>query len=103
MAKAKFLKTPYDRRTEATRERLFPFDNWVTDKVYKQPDGLYVYKNQKGYIHILKPRRVNVDEKFSHYTIVDILLTAQDTLKEGHRYGIFITREECILKIEERM
>ena len=97
---AKEYKSPYDTRTKEARARLFPFTSWITNKVYKTPEGVYVFMNQKGYIHVLKPRKVSFDGQFSHYTIVDLLLTVQGAAKETSEYGYFKTREDCISRIE---
>lgn len=89
---------PYDVKTEQTRKRIFPFNSYRVNKVYEQ-NGLYVFCNQKGYIHALKPCQVRYDGVFSHYEITDYMLTPKDTFKQVSSYGCFKTREECIERI----
>ena len=81
-------------------DRLFPFNPYMPNKVYQQNDGLYVFKNTKGFIHVLKPCKVKYDGELDHYEICDYLLTDKNTIKEVKSWGNFKTREDCIKKIK---
>ena len=90
--------SPYDNRTEDTRNRICGNrKSYVLNKHYKSSEGdFYFYINTKGYFHILRPCKVKFDGIFSHYEIVDYLLTKYGTLKETKSYGCFKTKEEAV-------
>ena len=94
------MTSPYDLKTKETRERLFPFNPYIPNKIYKQDNGLHVYKNTKGYIHILKPCKIKYDGEFSHYEICNYLFTKQNTIKEVSSFGTFSSKEQCLEAIE---
>ena len=99
------MVSPYNKLTENTRERIMGRrSSYYENKYYKSAEGnFYFYINRKGYYHIVKPCRIIYDGAFSHYQIVDYILTPQDTLKETKSYGCYETKEECIKRIEENM
>lgn len=104
------MKSPYDSRTEETRKMLSgDMTCYTPNKVYKASfrvyaaNGIYFYINQKGYYHIIKPRRVKLDGKFHHYEVVDKLLGKNNMLKEHASYGSFLSESLCIDWIENNM
>jgi hypothetical protein len=90
------MKSPYDSRTEEIRQRLFPRTSW-------SKEGLYVFINQQGYMHVLKPCRITYDGELSHYEIKDLLLQPDGTAKEVKCTGYYRTMEDCIAEIEKKL
>jgi len=77
---------------------------FTINKYYKSAEGkFYYYMNQKGYYHIVRPCRIKYDGEFSHFEIVDYLLTKDNNLKETSCKGFYKSIEECIAKIEENL
>lgn len=99
------MLAPYDKRTEETRKRIKgDRKSYIPNKYYKSVEGeFYYYINTKGYYHIIKPCRVKVDGKFSHYEITDYLLTKDNMLRESSQYGYYNTVEDVISAIEENL
>lgn len=103
------MLSPYNSKTEETRNRILGKDrqNYFSYRVnnyYRSAEGnFYFYINSKGFYHIVRPCRIKYDGVFSHYEIVDYLLTKDDTLKETKCCGNYKTKEECIAKIEENL
>lgn len=103
------MLSPYDSKTEITRKRILGKDRekyfcYAPNKYYKSAEGnFYFYINIKGFYHIVRPCKIKYDGEFSHYEIVDYLLTKDDTLKETKCYGNYKTKEDCIAKIEENL
>lgn len=78
--------------------------SYYPNKYYKSAEGnFYYYRNTKGYYHIVRPCRIRYEGEFSHYEIIDYLLTKDNTLKETKCSGFFKTSEECIKRIEENL
>ncbi len=98
------MLSPYDNRTEETRNKIMEGKtSYYTNRVYKNSVyNWYWFINSKGYIHILKPCKINYDGRFSHYEIEDILLKA-DNMTKSNTKGFYKTREECIQEIEKDM
>ena len=96
--------SPYDNRTEETRNKITEGKtSYYTNRVYKNSVyNWYWFINSKGYYHILKPCKINYDGKFSHYEIEDILLKA-DNMTSSKTYGYYKTKDECIQAIEKDM
>lgn len=103
------MLSPYDSKTEMTRNRILGYDrrmyfSYCPNKYYRSAEGnFYFYINTKEFYHIVRPCKIKYDGKFSHYEIVDYLLTKDDTLKEIKCYGNYRTKEDCIAKIEENL
>lgn len=101
--------SPYSNKTEDTRNRILGKDrqeyfSYYPNKYYKSAEGnFYFYINTKGFYHIVRPCKIKYNGEFSHYEIVDYLLTKDDTLKEMGSCGLYKTKEECIAKIEENI
>lgn len=96
---------PYDKRTEETRNRILgERRSYYYNKYYKSAEGnFYFYINTKGYFHIIRPRKVKYDGKFSHFEIVDYLLTKDNMLREASSGKSFKTMDDCIAEIESHM
>lgn len=75
-------------------------ENVLLNTVYKHSNGFYWYMNKKGYIHILQVLKVDLMGEFSHYTIIDQLLTKDNMLKESKRCGKYKDSKSCIEDIE---
>ena len=99
------MMSPYNDFTKNIREQIMGGrNNYYENKYYKSAEGnFYFYINRKGYYHIVNPCRVKYDGKFSHYEIVDYILTPQGAIKETKSYGCYKTREDCIEDIEKNM
>jgi len=103
------MLSPYDSRTEVTRNRILGEDrqmyfSYHPNKYYRSAEGnFYFYINTKGFYHIVRPCKIKYDGEFSHYEIVDYLLKKDDTLKETKCCGNYKTKEDCIAKIEENL
>ena len=98
------MKSPYDIRTEETRNRIMVSRNdYYVNKYYKSAEGdFYYYINQRGYYHIVKPAIMSCG-KFIYFEIRDYLLTRENTLKETKAYGNYKTLNDCISEIEKNM
>lgn len=72
----------------------------IIDALYKHSRGFYWKINRRGYIHVIKPSKVTINGKFSHYEIEDRLLTKDNMLKIKSSYGHFQSILECIKEIE---
>lgn len=96
---------PYDYRTKKTRDRIYGDRmSYYPNKYYKSAEGnFYYYINTKGYYHILRIRKVNLDGEFSHYEIVDYLLKKDDTLHEVKSFGYFKTKDELMELIKTNL
>lgn len=96
--------SPYDYRTEETRNRIFgDRKSFVPNQYYKSAEGdFYFYINTKGYYHIVKPCKINYNGQFSHYEIRDCLLTKDGNLKEVSSRGYYGKREDVIKAIENK-
>ena len=96
---------PYDQKTQETRNRIMGSRNsYSPNKYYKSAEGnFYFYINTKGYYHIVRPCRIKYDGEFSHYCIMDYLLTKEDTLKQTKEYGVYKTKEAAIEAIERNL
>lgn len=90
------MLSPYDERTEETRSRIFGNKNsYIPNKKYRASEyEFWYYINTKGYFHILLPHKIKYNDKFSHFEIVDYLLTKDNTLKETKSYGVYKTLVE---------
>lgn len=99
------MLSPYDIRTEEIRKRITGnMTSYYVNKYYKSAEGnFYFYINSKGWYHIIKPCRFKYDGEFSHYEIIDYLLTKENTLRESKYIGYFNTKEECIKAIEKNL
>lgn len=99
------MKSPYDSRTEETRDRIMgDRRSYIPNRYYKSAEGgFWFYINTKGYYHIIKPCRVKYDGVFDHYEIVDYLLTKENTLKEISSRGYYKDREEVIKTISKNV
>ena len=99
------MLSPYDIRTEETRDRIMgERRSWYPNKYYKSAEGnFYFYINTKGYFHIVKPCRISYDGEFSHYEIRDCLLTKDNMLQEVSSRGYYKTVETVVEAIEENM
>lgn len=99
------IMSPYDNRTESTKNRIMgDRQSYYINKYYKSAEGnFYFYINIKGYLHVVKPCRVKYDGEFSHYEIVDYLLTKDNRFKEVSSKGCYKTREDVIGAIEENL
>ena len=53
------MKSPYDSRTEETRDRIMgDRRSYIPNRYYKSAEGgFWFYINTKGYYHIIKPCR----------------------------------------------
>jgi hypothetical protein len=85
-------------------KRLFPFNDYQFGKLYKLDDeqlpNCFSYKNSRGFIHVLKPKRFKTDlEDIMHYRIVDLLLTAENKVREIHSFGRFESKGMCVAEL----
>ena len=96
------MLSPYDRRTEAVRTRIMgKMKDYFPNQIYKSAEGnFYFFINNKGFFHILRPCRVNLNGEFSHVAISDYLLTKDNMLKETSCYGRFDNAEEVMQHLE---
>lgn len=100
------MLSPYDIRTEEARRAITGnISKYYTNKYYPVNGAkhTYFYINQKGYLHIIRPCKVKYNGRFSHYEISDVLLTADNKLKETSCTGFFRTIEETVSHIEENL
>lgn len=92
----------YTGEAAKTKEKIEEGRKSITiNQLYKHSNGWYWYLNNKGYIHIIQALKVNFMGEFSHYTIIDQLLTKDNMLKESKRYGRYKSLESCIEDIEK--
>lgn len=99
------MLSPYDKRTEDSRDRIMGNrKSYYPNKYYKSAEGnFYFYINTKGYYHIVKPCRISCSGEFSHYEIRDCLLTKDNMLKEVSCHGYYKDKESVIKAIEENL
>lgn len=97
--------SPYDDRTEETRNRIFGNRvSYYPNKYYKSAEGnFWFYINTKGHFHILRPCKITYDGKFSHYELRNLLLKPDNTLKEISCAGYYKTRQELVKRIEDNL
>lgn len=93
----------YPQSMNDTLDRLFPFNPYYPNKLYKSPDGIYVLKNTKGYFHIFRPCKIKYDGQFDHYEITNYLLTKNNTLKEISCCGNYKSREDVIQYLDKEI
>lgn len=91
MAKCRIGK--YNGNALKTMEKVMEDKrSWTINEVYKNSEyGFHWYMNKNGYLHILKPCAVRLDEIVSYYAISDLLLTTDNMLKENGNYGRYDT------------
>ena len=96
------MVSPYDRRTESIRNCMMGNKtDYTCNHLYRSEDGdFHYYINKLGYFHIVKPRRMKRYGVFSHYEVVDYMLTKDGKLKEVDNSGFFQNKKECMEKIE---
>ena len=99
------MLSPYDVRTEKVRQAITEDIPYYTNKYYpvKGVKDTYWYINQRGYLHIIRPCKVNMNGKFLHYEISDVLLTPDNRLKEVNTFGCFKTIAEFSDHIKENL
>jgi len=99
------MLSPYDKRTEETRDRIFgDRKSYYPNKYYKSAEGnFYFYINTKGYYHIVRPCKIKYGEEFSHFEIRDLLLTKDNMLKEVSCGGYYKSLDDVIKAIEENL
>lgn len=100
------MLSPYDSRTEEVLRAITGnISSYYTNKYYpvNGAKNTYFYFNTKGYLHIIRPCKVKFNGRFSHYEISDVLLTADNMLKETGSTGYFKTIEEAVSSIEENL
>ena len=89
---------PYNNDSLETMEKIT--DNkksWYANALYKNiTHNIYWYINKKGYLHILRPCKVTMNQRILHYGIEDFMLTKDNMLKSMATNGIYKTIEECI-------
>jgi hypothetical protein len=95
---------PYPASMQRKVDRLFPFTSYQPSKLYRLDDeqlpNCFSYKNSRGYIHVLKPKRYKQEfEDITHYRIVDMLLTAQNKVREIHSFGHFESKATCVAEL----
>lgn len=99
------MLSPYDKRTEETRDKIFgDRKSYYLNKYYKSVEGnFYFYINTKGYYHIVRPCRIKYNGEFSHFEIRDLLLTKDNMLKEVSCGGYYKDLDTVIKVIEENL
>lgn len=96
----------YNEETFELYKKLFP-NGYITNRYYKQNDGVYAYVNQYGYIHIIRLQKLNMEDsetgkkRFLHYVYNDYLITKDGNVKDYNCFGNFETIAEGINFIEE--
>ena len=95
----------YNNESLTTKDKITNNANsYIVNKVYLNKEhNIYWYINQNGYLHILKPCKVKVDDRFLHYSIKDLLLTKNNTLKEMTANGSYKTVEEVYSILNENI
>lgn len=86
------MLSPYDNKTAQIRSKLFPHTNWVRNKFYRLENDAYVFCNQRGYIHILVPERVKLNDK-TLFVVIDYMLAPDGSLKNK---GAWSDYYDCI-------
>lgn len=78
--------------------------SYYVNQYYKSAEGnFWFYINTKGYYHIIRPCAIKYDGEFSHYEIEDLLLKADNTLKEVSSAGSYKTIKEVVKRIEDNL
>ena len=87
-----------------TMEKVTENIPYIPNKVYKNTEyTIYWYINRAGYLHILKPQKVRIDGKIIYYTINDLLLTADNMLRQTAQNGYYKTPEAVIEALEKEV
>lgn len=95
-----YLKPRYTGAAKETFDKAFPFENYETNKIYVNDYGKYVYVNSQRFMHVQTIRRVLFDNRFSHYTVEDCLLTNDNMLKHTSDKGFYKTYNDAVRAIE---
>lgn len=88
---------PYKGESFEVYSKSFPFNPYTVNKVYLNPYGVYVFVNQKGYLHVLMYRKALIPHYKGDYAwqIVEFMLTTSNTLKEVNSSCFYKTEDEC--------
>ena len=95
----------YSGKALTTMEKIMGnITSYYPNQLYKNAEyNLYWFINSKGYMHILKPCRVTLDEKFLYYAIEDNLLTTDNMLQSKCCNGKYTTIQELLEELEQKI
>lgn len=75
-------------------------NSYTPNKIYENETyKFYWYINKQGYLHVLRPTKVNANGECTYWSIEDCLLTNKNTLKQTGITGIYDTVEEAYYSV----
>lgn len=94
------MLSPYDKRTETTRELIHNNNSYIVNEIYQHSSGFLYYINQRGYFHIIKIAKEKVCDTIL-YCINDYILTVDNTIKFHHTIKHFNSMVEAVNYMSE--
>lgn len=93
----------YSRKALETMEKIMgSVKSYYPNKVYKNEQyNIYWFINSKGYMHVLRLSKVNINGKISGYAINDFMLTKDNMLDDKGMIFQADTPQEIADRLEE--
>ena len=93
----------YSKKALETMEKIMgSVKSYYPNKVYKNEQyNIYWFINSKGYMHVLRLSKVNINGKISGYAINDFMLTKDNMLDDKGMIFQADTPQEIADRLEE--
>ena len=93
----------YSGKALETMEKIMgSVKSYYPNKVYKNEQyNIYWFINSKGYMHVLRLSKVNINGKISGYAINDFMLTKDNMLDDKGMIFQSDTQKEIADRLEE--
>ena len=93
----------YSKKALETMEKIMgSVKSYYPNKVYKNEQyNIYWFINSKGYMHVLRLSKVNINGKISGYAINDFVLTKDNMLDDKGMIFQADTPQKIVYRLEE--
>ena len=93
----------YSKKALETMEKIMgSVKSYYPNKVYKNEQyNIYWFINSKGYMHVLRLSKVNINGKISGYAINDFMLTKDNMLDDKGMIFQADTPQKIVYRLEE--
>ena len=93
----------YSKKALETMEKIMgSVKSYYPNKVYQNEQyNIYWFINSKGYMHVLRLSKVNINGKISGYAINDFMLTKDNMLDDKGMIFQADTPQKIVYRLEE--